>query len=245
MTLRTITSPYDSLTISEIQTEIAAHEGVTWANLSDTFKTVAGRIIDSSAEYLVKRFGDQPWMIHEESLSLASGTATLSLSVAARHVIRIIETHSGTTRTVTPATKKDYFDAWGSGATTHPWQTQTDPHWIIDGMTSDNPPQIQMRRVPTPDSAVTGTALVRPYMTLRADSGDQTYTHIPPAAQTAQMDYILARIDKFKKDYASAAQHKQWMEDEISTQEISDTEEGWEAPTRVGEPGWVHTEIEP
>lgn len=245
MTLRTITSPYDSLTISEIQAEIGTYVGIAWADLDSSFQTVASRIIDASAEYLAKRFGNQPWMMHEESISLANGVATLTLSAAARHIMRLYETYDGTTRLVTPATKKDYFDAWGSGATTHPWNLQTDPHWIIDGMTSDNPPQIQLKRFPTPAATLTGSALVRPYMTLRADSGDQTYTHIPPDAQTAQMDWILARIDKHRKEWEGASAHKQWMEDEIRTQEVNDTEEGWEAPTVIGEPGWTHSEMEP
>lgn len=245
MTLRTVTSPYDPQTLSEIRDQIAAYKGIAWANLSTTIQTVYGRIIDASADYISKRFGHEPWATLEESLSLASGTAVLSLSAAARTVIVIIETYSGQTRTVNPTTKREYMLAWGSGATSHPWSLQTEPRWMFDGMTNDNPPRQQWKRIPTPDAAITGTALCRPYFTARGTTGDTQYVHLPATAEVAMMDYILEKIEKYDRNWQAMAAHKASLEDELrATQGVDDPEGAIETAREVNYPDWAWTEME-
>lgn len=247
MTLRTITSPYDQHTLAELQAHIGTYLGTAWASLSSAAQTAYQRIIDSSAEYLTKRFAHEPWMMHELSLSLASGTAILTLGAACRHVVRIIETYSGDTRVITPTTKAEFYEAWGTdGASAHPWSTQTTPRWFLDGMTGDNPPQQQWKRVPTPDAAITGTALVRPYLTLLSGSGDASYTHIPANAATALTDYILHRVELYRKNWEPATAHKGALEDEIATLNIADNPDGaYEATRSVEVPGWFSREMNP
>lgn len=247
MTLRTITSPYDQHTLAELQAHIGTYIGTAWASLASATQTAYQRIIDSGAEYLTKRFGHEPWMMHELSLSLASGTAVLSLGAACRHVVRIIEVYDGKTRNARPTTKAEYLEAWGTeGVTEHPWNTQTQARWFLDGMTDDNPPQQQWKRVPTPDKAITGTAMVRPYLTLLTGSGDASYTHIPANAATALTDYILQRVELYRQNFQSAQAHKGALEDEIATLNISDNIDGaFEATRFVETPSWVSREMEP
>lgn len=248
MTLRTIGSPFDPETLSELQAKIGTYKGVLWARMSSAQQAAYQRIIDASAEYLTKRFGHEPWMQHEEALSLSSGTSTFSLSAAARHVITIVETYAGRTRLAGVTTKQEWLKAWGSGAATHPWSAQETPYYFFDGMTADNPPRQQWKRVPTPDAAVTGTILVRPYLTLREAGGDsdKENTHIPANAAQAQADYILYRVDKHDKNFESSAFHKQAMEDEISAIQVADNPEGGiEAPRQVDVPAYVYREMEP
>ncbi len=244
MTLRTITSPYDNETLTEIRNRVATKIGIAYANWDPNFATAVNRYIDASAEYLAERFPDAWWLMQEESLSLASGTATLSLSSAARSVIIIIETYDGSTRTVKPATKRGFYEAWGAGATTHPWNSQTEPHWLIDGVTSDNPPKIQLKRVPTPDAAVTGTALCRPYMTLRDTTGDASYTHIPANAAEALFEYVMSKVHAYRSEYDKAQFHKGALEDEIRTLQIgNDPEGGMEAARIVDAPDDFYSEM--
>jgi len=246
VTLRTIDTPFDPETNAELQAKIGTYLGTTWANLPTVLQTEYQRIIDASAEYLSKRFGHEPWMIHEEDLALAADTATLTLAAECRHVLTLIETYDGKTRTVQPTTKREWMLAWGTGADSHPWSTQTRPYWFFDGMDDSNPPLQQWKRVPTPDKAITGTALYRPYLTLRGSSGDTQYSHIPANAAMAQEDYILARVEKQAKNFDKAGVHKQFMEDEISAIQVADNPEGaWETAREVEAPGWVGQEMDP
>lgn len=246
MAIRTITSPYDPETLSELQTFVAEYKKTAWSSLPSNIQTIYQRFIDDSFEHLTKRFGHEPWMQHRESFSLASGTAEFSPSVACRQVMRLTETYDGTTRLVRIATWKDYDEAWGTGATTHPWNTQTEPVYLYAGMSTDNPPKQRWLRYPTPDAAITGSVLCRPYLTLIGSSGDQTYTHIPPNAAAALKDEILYRIEKFDRNFESAGVHRQAMEDEIQTINQSDNPMGAaELPFEVGTPAWVNTEMEP
>jgi len=244
MTLRTVTTPYDPQTTAEIQAAVATKIGRAYSGWDTVFQTEVNRIIDNSGEYITKRFGHEPWMLHELSLSLAASTATLTLAAAARQVMTIVETYDGTTRLVTPTTKREYLLAWGAGATSHPWSQQSQPYWFLDGMDDSNPPLQQWKRVPTPDKAITATALVRPYLTLRSTTGDTQYTHLPAHAAAALMEYVYEKVLMFMGDYEQAAQHKRSMEDEIAANLIADAPEGaWETAREVGYPSWAHTEM--
>lgn len=237
MTLRTVTSPYDLQTLGEIRDQLGTYLGTAWANIPTAAQTVYGRIIDASADYLSKRFGHEPWCTAEESLSLAADVAILSLSAKTRHVITIIETYDSKTRVVTPTTKREWRLAWGrGGASSHPWDDQTVPHWFFDGMTDDNPPRQQWKRAPTPDKAITGTADVRPYFTLVGTTGDTQYTHLPATAATALMDYVFEKVEKFGRNWDAMAAHKASFEDELAATEMSDNPEGGIEAGRLVEP---------
>jgi len=237
MTLRTITSPYDLQTLAEIRGTVAVQIGRAYDDWDTTFQTEVNRIIDGSFEYLIKRFGHEPWFQIEDSLSLASGTAILTLSASVRHVILITETYESTTRVADMTTKRDWMMQWGHGFDTHPWSTQEDPHWFYDGMTGDNPPQQQWKRVPTPNQTVTGTALCRPYLTLLGTTGDTQYTHVPANAATAATDYILYRVSKLKQNWEAMQVHKAAMEDEMNALDVADNpDEGHEGPVTIDLP---------
>lgn len=248
MTQRTITSPYDPETLAEIQARIAAHLNVSsWsAGLSSAHQTSFQRIIDASADYLVRRYGHEPWMLHELSVSLAANTATAEIDYLVRQLVLINETYSSTTRVATPTTKREYMLAWGSGATTHPWNTQTEPRWYYDGMSADNPPKQRWTRVPTPDKAVTAAFLVRPYMTLLSTSGDQTYTHIPAEHAEQLFHWILYKVSLENKSYDEAQIQKAAMEDEMQATLVNSAPEGAvETAREVGVPDFIWREMEP
>jgi len=243
--IRTITSPYDPQTLTELQTFIATYVKTAWASLDSNLQTIYQRFIDDGFEYLTKRFGHEPWMQHRESFSLASGTAEFSPSVACRLVMRLTETYDSNTRLVRIATWKDYDEAWGAGAASHPWNSQTAPVYVYAGMSTDNPPKQRWLRFPTPDAAVTGSVLCRPYLTLIGSSGDQTYTHMPPNAAVALTDYVKMRVNHFNKNYEAAAMDKQILEDEIHVNYEDNQLGAAELPFEVGTPSWVDGEMEP
>lgn len=246
MAIRTVTSPYDHNTLAELQAMIAQYIGRSWSSLDSAAQTVYQRFIDESFEHLTKKFGHEPWMQHRESFSLAASVNEFSPSLVCRVVMRLTETYSGQTRLARIATWKDYDEAWGTGADSHPWNDQTDPVYVYGGMSTDNPPKQRWLRYPTPDAAVTGSVLCRPYLTLIGSSGDQQYTHIPPAAAAALTDLILFKIDKFTKNFTSAQMHKAAAEEEIALNNAHDNPIGAaELPVEIGEPSWVNSEIEP
>ncbi len=92
MTLRTITSPYNPLTQALMRGYIGTALGQLYASMDSVLQTEVDRIIDASAEYVTKRFGHEPWTMHEiASATLASGTAVAEFAAAVRQVITIIE----------------------------------------------------------------------------------------------------------------------------------------------------------
>ena len=245
MTLLTVTSPYDPLTLTEIRNEIAVEIGLPYASWDPTLQTSINRVIDSSAEFVVKTMGYPEWAIHEESISLAANVAVLSLSAVARHVVTIQEVYDGVTRTVNPTTKKDYLERYGSaGGTSDPWNDQAAPKWFQDGRTGDAPPQIQLKRAPTPAKALTGTALVRPLLTIRSTVADDTeYGHMPAEAQEMMMSYIKRKVALIRKDYEAAGAWGGDMALEQRALEIAETTEGWEAPSTIDYPNFVDREM--
>ena len=231
MTPRTITSPYDPQTQAEMRAWIGTALGQTYANMDTALQTEVDRIIDASGEYITKTMRHEPWALHEiASQTLASGTATVTLAAAVRHVVVINETYDSITRNVRPSSKMEYMQAWGDGSTTHPWATsQSSPRWFFDGMDDSNPPLQQWKRVPTPDKAITYTVLARPYMTLMGTTGDTQYTHLPANAAQALKDYCMEKVAILQRDWEGATFFKRSLEDEIAVNNIGDNPEGaWE-----------------
>jgi hypothetical protein len=246
MAIRTIGTPYDHNTLAELQTFIGQYLGVAWSSLATDAQTTYQRFIDESFEHLTKKFGHEPWMQHRESFSLAASVNEFSPSLACRLVMRLTETYGGQTRLVRIATWKDYDEAWGTGADSHPWNQQESPIYLYAGMDTSNPPKQRWLRYPTPDAEVTGSVLCRPYLTLIGSSGDQQYTHIPPAGASALHDLILYKIEKFTKNFAAASVHKSSAEEEIALTNQTDNPIGAaELPVEIGEPSWVTGEMEP
>lgn len=244
MTLRTATTTLDPLTLAEWRNTIATWLGISYANIDTSAQTELNRMIDEAHEYISQRFGHEPWTMREKSLSLASGTGTLSMDADVRHVILITETYSGSTREAILTTKADYLAAWGEGFDTHPWNGQTEARWFFDGMTSDNPPQQQWRRVPTPDGAVTGTALVRPYFTLLGTTGDTQYTELPPHAVSALREHLRALWALFERNYEAYGIHRQAREEQLAAMAQSDNPAGAvEQPIEITTPSVFRKEM--
>lgn len=230
MTLRTISTPLDPLTLTEWRDTVAGWCGVAYANIDSAAQTELNRYIEEAHDYISKRFGHEPWTMQEWSVSLASGTATFTLDAAVRTVMTITESNGTTTRVVQPATKREYLEAWGSGAQTHPWNSQTDPHYLFDGVDNSDPPVQQWKRVPTPDTALTITVLGRPYFGLIAS---ENYTHLPAGVTKELRHHIRAEWAAYKSDYDKAEREMRLAEHYISATQVNDIPEGGVEAARV------------
>jgi len=245
MANRTITTPFDPETQAELRLNIALHRGYSaFSDFDSNIQTVYDRIIDSSAEYLSQRFGHEPWMLLQVSISLAADANNYTFPATCRQVVEIIDTYDGKTTKARMASLRMWMEQW-AGQDSHPWDNQREPYWFFESMSDDNPPQQVWRRVPTPDQAVTGTALVRPYLTLRGTTGDNLYTHIPANAAMAQMDYIKSQVDLHSKDFEGFQAHKASMEDHIAALNVADNpDRGHEGPIHVQLPGQFVSEMQ-
>ena len=247
MTLRTITSPYDPLTLTEIRNEIAVMVSIPYASWDSTFQTSVNRVIDSSPEFVIKALGFPEWAIHEESISLSASVAVLSLSAASRRLITVQETYDGVTRTVQAVKKKDYNERYGeAGATSDPWNDQDAPKWFQNGRTDDNPARIEIKRAPTPAKSLTGLAFTRPYLTMSTTAADDdtSFSHMPAEAQDMAMSFIKRKVNLIRQDYEAAGRWGEDMQLEQRVLEVSEAREGWEAPRAVDAPDHVAREME-
>lgn len=241
MTLRSVTTPYDPKTYAEYQGKIAALIGVPVASWSTAAATEFNRSIEDAHERVTKKYGHEPWTQQELSGSLASGTATVVMPAYVRTLIEITETYGGVTRIGRKTTKRDYFAAWNSGATSHPWNSQQTPYWFFDGPSDDSPPRAQWKRVPTPDAAITYSILLRPYLSL---VGTDSYGHIPAFATAAIDDFVCFRVLMILGMTERAAMFKSSFEDEMNENTKNDTPDGaWEAAREIEAPTWVFSEM--
>jgi len=245
MTLRTVTTALDPLTLTEWRSTLAAWIGETYSGLAATAKTELNRYIDEAHEYITERWGHEPWTQREASLSLASDVAVLALAVDVRQVILITEVYNSDTRVADLTTKRDWMMAWGTGGfTSHPWSTQEEPHWFFDGMDDSNPPKQQWKRVPTPDAAVTGTVLFHPYFTLLTGSGDAQYSELPPHAVAPLRETIRLKWARFTRDTEGIQLATQAREDELAAVDVADNpKEGHEGPITIDLPNVFKSEM--
>lgn len=225
MTLRSSGgSPFDPLTLTEWRNTIATWVGVPYSSQNSSITTELDRMIDEAHDYISKRKGHDPWTQREATFTLAASTATASLGYDVRTLIDIAESYSGNTQLATITTKRDYLLAWGkTPRASHPWDDQNKPYYYFDGMTSDNPPKQQWKRVPTPDATVSVTYVYHPYFELLASG---SYAELPAHAVAEIRAYIKYRWQMEYGDQQKAMGYKSMLEDELRASSVADDQYG-------------------
>ena len=220
---KSVVSAFDPKTLTEWRNTLAFWVGVAYSNLDTTTggaQDQFNELIDEAHDLVDELFANEPWSRIRKSLSLAAGTGTLALDYDVRHPMVITETYDGTTRQVVIQNLEDYEMAWGGGGRdTHPWTNQDDPHWIIDELSSDAPPKIQLTRYPAPSLALTGTALCRPYFGLLASTGEDQYTFLPRHARRVIKPELIKSWAVMTKDWESVNQLRLERQDQTQNAE--------------------------
>ena len=225
MANKSVVSAFDPKTLTEWRNTLAFWVGVAYANLDSTTggaQDQFNELIDEAHDLVDSMFAHEPWSRFRKSLSLAADTATLALDYDVREPMVITETYNGQTKQVVIQFMEDYDMAWGGGGRdTHPWASQDDPHWVIDELSSDAPPKIQLTRYPTPDLAITGTALCRPYFGLLAASGEDQYTYLPRHARRVIKPELIKSWAVMTQDWEAVNQLRQERQDQLMNAEVS------------------------
>lgn len=242
MALRTTSNPLAPLTHAQWRTTVCAWIGVAYSQQHGDAQAELDRIVNETHDYISKRLGHDPYAKRRwtpSAPSLSDGTFTLASDV--RIVRTITESDGSTTRDGAVVTEEDYRAAWGAGHATHPWQSGTVPYYFFEGMTADNPPVQQWKRVPTPTAALTVTVTGYPYF---GKGENDTYTELPATLTAESRHHARSRFAAFQRDYATAREEAALRDDCIAASAAKDAPHGLaEVPRMTSPPATFWSEL--
>lgn len=234
MSLRTTSNPLVPLTHAQWRTTIGAWNGVVYADTSATTQTELDRLINEAHDYISKRLGHDPYAKRRWTPTAPSTTdGTFTLPSDVRIVKFITESDGETTRDATLVLEDDYRQAWGSGHTVHPWQEGVTPYYFFEGMTSDNPPLQQWKRVPTPLVALTVTVVGYPIFGL---GENDTYTELPATLVAETRHHIRSEFASFQRDYETAGREAALRDQLLAATASKEMQHGAMEAPRYGQP---------
>lgn len=236
MTLKSTSSPLDQMLLTEWRTQVCGVKGIDYDSQATAWQTMFNDTVNRAFEYLSQRAAHHPWGQQETTLTVLSGTDSLySMPAAFRNIVSVYEVSAdGTVLNGVafpgPEGKRSFFEAKGRNAG---WESSSTPRWFFDGLTSDQPPVQQWRRVGIANAGATAYVLFHPYFNILSTSGQDAYPYLPAAESSALLHRILSQLAAAEKDWQGAQFHKGLMEDEIAALEIADRQTV-DAPLRMG-----------
>jgi len=233
MTLKTTTTPYDRLELTEWRTAIAESLGVAYASLSTSAATRLDRIVNAAQEYISQRAAHTPKLQREKTFTLtAASDQELAMPADFRSAIRMQEERTdGTNVSAVFTTKTDWMDA-RDGSVTHPWITDSRAKVFFDGMSSAEPPVEQWRRVGVSAASATLRVIYRPFFNLLSTGAD-AFTDLPASETEAILKQAQAQWALYNKDYEAYGVLRQDREDHINALETGDRK-NFEEPFEQG-----------
>lgn len=235
MTLKSTSSPLDQMLLTEWRTQICGIKGIDYSSQPTAWQTLFDDIVNRAFEYVSQRMAHHPHGQQETTLTVTAGAdTTYSMPASMRHVVSIHEVATdGSILQVNYTEKRRYYEAPQGVAGSHPWSVSRNPYWFFDGLTSDQPPVQQWRRIGDDNAGATVYVLYRPYFNILGTSGQDAYPYLPASENAILFHFINAELAAADKDYTAAQLHVGFMDRHIEAAEVNDRETV-EAPRRLG-----------